>query len=94
LFEIVSDLPNLRDAAIEALGSRHHTAAADRLAAVSENWPVELRWKAAKALWNMESEYAFQLYMKIQKATGSPMSEATMRAAWSERMADLKRARQ
>jgi hypothetical protein len=93
LFEIIQDLPNCAEAAVQALGSRHHAAAADRLAAISEKWPNEKRWKAAKALWLMETEHAFQHYVRIQKATGAAFSDETMRKAWTSRMQELKQAR-
>lgn len=82
LLEIIQELPNYAKAAIEALGSPAHAAVADRLADISEGWPNEMRWKVAKALWRMQSEHAFALYVKIQNATGSPFSEETMRSAW------------
>lgn len=82
LLEIIHELPNYTKAAIEALGSPAHAAAADRLAEISDSWPNEMRWRVAEALWRMQSEHAFALYVKIEKATGTPFSEDTMRRAW------------
>jgi hypothetical protein len=83
LLEIVSELPAYASAALQALGSPSHATAADQLAAMAENWPLEAKWKASRALWNMGTEHAFALYMKIEKAAGTARSEQVMRDAWT-----------
>lgn len=83
LLEIIGELPAYDSAALQALGSPSHAAAADRLAEMSEKWPVEMRWQVSKALWNMGTEHAFALYMKIQRSTGAARSEQVMRDAWT-----------
>jgi hypothetical protein len=83
LLEIVSELPAYASTALQALGSPCHAGAADQLAAASENWPLEMRWKASKALWNMGTEHAFALYMKIEKSAGTARSDQVMRDAWT-----------
>lgn len=90
LVEIVHELPNFASQAMDALGSPIHAAFASRLAAVAANWPHELRYKAAGALYRMETEEALDAYIKIQLEDGSPFSEEVMRKGWAARLEEIR----
>ncbi|HET6418507.1 MAG TPA: hypothetical protein VFG19_00025 [Geobacteraceae bacterium] len=90
LVEIVHELPNFASQALNALGSPMHAAFASRLAAMAANWSHELRYKAAGALWRMETEEALEAYLKIQLEDGSPFSEEVMRKGWTSRMEEIR----
>ena len=90
LAEIATELPNFASCSFRALGSPLHARFAPQLATLAERWPRELRDMTCDALWHMETEEAFEAYIKIRLKDGWPFSEETMRKSWAMRMDEIR----
>ena len=86
LLEIVVEMSGFAKEAIKALGTPAHSRCALDLEARAKSWPRELQSVATNALWHMETEEAFEAYLRLLHGGKRIFSDEASRAAWKKKL--------